>query len=126
MLTIVRVGLWLLPFRTLRRLLERYAGRPGADDGSSIERVRDVVRVVTAVARRWPGATTCLVDALAADAMLRRRGYASQLCFGVRPPGSGAKRLEGHAWIEHRGTVVLGELDRLGDYAVMSPPSPWR
>jgi hypothetical protein len=117
----VRIGLWLLPHRTLRRLVNLYAGRACADnDGSSNERVRRVARAVKLVARRLPGTTTCLVEALSANAMLQRRGHAAELCFGVRRSGSGSKTtFDAHAWIEHHGIVVLGELENLTDYAVM-------
>jgi transglutaminase superfamily protein len=117
LLSLVRIGLRLLPFRTARQLLDRYARRARSADGTPASgHVARVTRAVRAVSRRLPGTTTCLVDALVADAMLRRRGCASELRFGVRPPGSGAGPLDGHAWIEHRGTVVLGNMDNLSDY----------
>jgi hypothetical protein len=123
LLTIVRVGLRIVRYGTVRRLLHRYA-RGRAAERSSIEQVLRVVGAVAVVDRRL-SRTSCLVNALAADAMLRRRGYASKLCLGVRYADKKAKRLEGHAWIEHRGIVVLGTLDNLKDYIVMSsPPLP--
>lgn len=122
MLIIVNVGLRIIPYRTVRRLLERY-GRQPVGDSCSIERVRRVAGAVTFLARRLPGAT-CLVQALAADALLRRHGCASELHIGVRRPDGRPKRLEGHAWIEYRGSVVVGGLDNLGDYVVMVAPRP--
>ena len=47
-------------------------------------------------ARPWTGAL-CLPRALAAHAMLRRRGIASRLCLGVKRK-SGA--VDAHAWVE--------------------------
>ena len=47
-------------------------------------------------ARPWMNAL-CLPRALAAHAMLRRRGIASRLCLGVAREGS---ELAAHAWVE--------------------------
>jgi hypothetical protein len=124
LLAVVRIGLSLIPFQTLRRVLDYYAGSRGGAVGSSNEPTARVAWAVTSVARRWPRATTCLIEALAADAMLRRRACASEIRFGVRPPSGPASRLDAHAWVEQNGVVVLGEVVRMGDYAVMSIPGP--
>src|SRR4051794_32110666 len=47
----------------------------------------------------------CLPRALAAQAMLRRRGIASRLCLGVARVGEG---LVAHAWIDGQGIPVGG------------------
>ncbi|MFL5156527.1 MAG: lasso peptide biosynthesis B2 protein [Microvirga sp.] len=49
-----------------------------------------------------------LARALAAQAMLRRRGIASRLCLGVARDGA---RLAAQAWVERRGKVVVGTPD---------------
>ena len=49
-----------------------------------------------------------LARTLAAQAMLRRRGIASQLCVGVARDGA---RLAPQAWVERRGKVVVGTPD---------------
>src|SRR5947207_2941389 len=54
--------------------------------------------------KRWMHAK-CLPRALAAQAMLRRRGIASKLCLGVaRENGA----LSAHAWIELGQEIVVG------------------
>jgi len=113
LLSVIRVGLCVLPFRTLRRTLEHAPSRTAPSSHVPVERI---VRVIAGVARRLPGRTTCLVDALAADVMLRRYGHASVIRFGVRPPGTGPRPLDAHAWIEHAGTVVLGRVEDLPEY----------
>jgi len=116
-LNFVRIGLRLLPFRIVRRALDGYATRLRTDHADrATDEVGDITHAVTAIGRRLPGTTTCLIDALAADAMLRRRGHASTLCFGVLPPRSRPRSLEAHAWIEYRGAVVLGAVDDLADF----------
>src|SRR5262249_39605575 len=53
---------------------------------------------------RWMNAL-CLPRALAAHAMLRRRGIASKLCLGVaRSEGA----LMAHAWVEAGGDRIVG------------------
>ena len=47
----------------------------------------------------------CLPRALAAQAMLRRRGIASRLCLGVAREGSG---LTAHAWVEVGNDKIVG------------------
>jgi hypothetical protein len=47
-------------------------------------------------AKPWMGAL-CLPSALAAHAMLRRRGIASRICLGVARKGN---ELAAHAWVE--------------------------
>ena len=127
LLFLVSVGASVLRFRTLRYLIHRYGlnrcggSRGSSTDGLSSEQVRRIAWAVVAVARRLPTRTTCLMEALAAEAMLHRRGCACELRFGVRAPGSGSSPLAAHAWIEHQGVVVLGQLENLSDYAVLSP-----
>jgi hypothetical protein len=123
LLAVVRIGLWLIPFRTLRRMLDYYAAG-GAAVGSSNEPPLRVAWAVTSVARQWPRATTCLIEALAADAMLRRRAYDCEIRFGVRPPSGAASPLDAHAWVEQNGVVVLGEVANMTDYVGMSIPRP--
>jgi hypothetical protein len=60
--------------------------------------------------RRWVNAV-CLPRALAAQAMLRRRGIASRLCLGAARDG---KSLSAHAWVEIGRDVIIGEIGETG------------
>jgi Transglutaminase-like superfamily len=61
-------------------------------------------------AKPWINAL-CLPRALAAHAMLRRRGIASRLCLGVaRQDGE----LAAHAWVEVDKDKIVGETDAEG------------
>ncbi|OFW26916.1 MAG: hypothetical protein A3H97_21950 [Acidobacteria bacterium RIFCSPLOWO2_02_FULL_65_29] len=75
---------------------------------------------MSAVARQFPAFRTCLVEALAVHAMLRRRGLPSEMRLGVRTPGSQAASLVAHAWVECDGVVVVGNDRDLPQYAVLS------
>jgi hypothetical protein len=61
-------------------------------------------------ARSWMNAL-CLPRALAAHAMLRRRGIASRLCLGVARDGAA---LAAHAWVEIGKDKVVGASEAEG------------
>jgi hypothetical protein len=107
----VAVVLRIVRFRGLRRWLAadhvgRAAGRDGID-GAAVERVVWAVRHAAAVA---PWGRTCLTEALTAAVLLRRAGCETTLRYGVASAGAG--RLDAHAWLEHRGDVILGHSAR--------------
>ncbi len=103
-LALMRLGLWLLPFRTMRRLLRGVAvagSAAGAGKALAPERVAWAVDV----ASRYVPAATCLPRALATYTLLRRQGVPATVRIGVK---KGAGGLEGHAWVEHEGRVLIG------------------
>jgi hypothetical protein len=107
----VRVGLWLLPFRVVRSLLLCVPPRIRASCISvSVERV---TQAVTIASRSMPAAT-CLVQALAAQALLRRYRHRANLCVGIAR-GSGGE-LQAHAWVECGGGVVFGHVADLARF----------
>jgi len=121
-MALVWTGLRLLRFSTLRRVLDRYAGSPAT--GNRGPHSSDPVRwAVAAVAARCPLAT-CLVQALAADVILRRRGLTSELRIGVRVRGNCDVPLEAHAWVECGGAVVTGAIEDLPDFKVLTTLRP--
>jgi hypothetical protein len=109
----VWTGLRTLPFATLRRVLEKCWVR--GSEATAVPTLR-IVWAVHAASRRLPGGRTCLVEALAADVMLRRRGYAPVLHLGVRKRNDREELLDGHAWVVCDNRVVVGAVDELGDY----------
>ncbi len=91
------------------------AGHGVSDDAGAI---RGAVWAVRQVVAFCPFGRTCLTEALTAAVLLRRAGQRDvQLRFGVAPNGAG--RIAAHAWLEHRGTIVLGESARA--YATLLP-----
>jgi hypothetical protein len=116
----LHVALRLLPFTTVRRQLDRVAGRgrrrEAAARGREVE-ARRIIWAVRAAASRLPG-TTCLIEALAADTMLRRWGHPSSLRIGVRRGSLAA--LDAHAWVDCNGRTVVGDTPALAEYAALS------
>ncbi len=111
---LVRLGLCLLPYRTLCALLGRFEqakGRHGAHKPSvPVDRI---VWAVKAASRILPSAT-CLTQAMASKALLRRNGYLPTLRIGATKNGSG--EFLAHAWLEYEGRVLIGGVSDLSRY----------
>jgi hypothetical protein len=77
-------------------------------ESSEAQRVAalDVGWAVTRAAACLPVPARCLAQALAARAMLRRRGIGSIMHVGVARPDEAA--FEAHAWLEAAGIEVTG------------------
>jgi Transglutaminase-like superfamily len=114
-----KLGLWLLPFQTLRRLLAKFAPRPARVPGTDRLSRERVVWAVETAARHMPLANTCLTQALAAQVLLAQRGYPALLRIGVVKGEN--DNLQAHAWLESGGEVVIGgyELERYKHLATL-------
>jgi hypothetical protein len=114
----IRVGLWMLPFRTLLGLLARMTQESTEVQETNqalIERVIWAVRI----ASRFVPRATCLTQALAAQVLLSLQGYPSRITIGVAKSHGG--QLEAHAWVESQGRIVIGGLK---DHARFTPLPP--
>jgi hypothetical protein len=119
-ITVVRVGLRVLPFLKLQRVLDRVVALPivRQHGPAASDVVPSVKWAMTTASARLPA--TCLIQALATGVMLRRRGLACRLRLGVRTrEGEGGARLEAHAWVECDGRIAIGDVAHLSELAVM-------
>lgn len=107
----IRLGLWLLPFPILQRLLTKMTQTQESPTQIPLARV---VWAVTVVSRYMPGEVKCLARALATQILLARHGYQAQLRIGVAKGERG--QLEAHAWVESQGKIVIGGIKNLGRY----------
>jgi hypothetical protein len=121
LLLLIRLGLKLLPFRALRRLLA-WAARAGrGDERGGAGYQRRAAWAAAAVGRRLLGDGSCLAQALAVQLLYRRANIPAELCIGVargsgpgpapQPranPRSGGSRLAAHAWVEVDRAVAAG------------------
>jgi hypothetical protein len=114
LLTSIRLGLGLLPFQVLMRVV-------GAACKSNIQSIlpssspiESVVWAVEGISRHMPGHTKCLARALTTKVLLHQQGYASNLQIGVAKSDNGS--LEAHAWIEYEGRIVIGNLRDLSRF----------
>ncbi|WP_366657006.1 lasso peptide biosynthesis B2 protein [Fodinicurvata sp. EGI_FJ10296] len=114
-LAAVRIALWLVPLKTALRLTCRARDRRGLSraDGPG---VHDLAQAVQRAGRVIPKAN-CLPQALASQIMLGRAGHESEVRIGIRQDPE--RGFEAHAWIEHRGEVVVGELPDMARFTPM-------
>ena len=121
LLGVVRVGLWLLPFATVRRLLDKLTETPVRVRNRERSR-NDVVWAVETAGRCVPPASTCLSQALTAQVMLLRRGHPAVLHIGVVKEEGG---FLAHAWVESDSEVMIGGhgLDRYTPLTVLEGSS---
>ncbi|MDZ7267800.1 MAG: lasso peptide biosynthesis B2 protein [candidate division KSB1 bacterium] len=109
LLCAVRLGLWLLPFATVQRLLRQLRRRRQ----DTVLHIATLIHALTVLSRYVPHAT-CLVQALTAHTLLKRHGYPAKLHLGVAK--TGAAGLQAHAWVEQHGRVVIGAVEDLARY----------
>jgi hypothetical protein len=106
LLAVIRIGLIVLPFPTLRRTLDKLAGAPNpqrVDDPEYQSRI--VWATLTASPYLLPD-KPCLTQALTVQLLLRRKGIPAQLRIGVKKDGE--NKLLAHAWVDSEGTIVIG------------------
>jgi hypothetical protein len=109
----VKAGLYLLPFERLRGWLARFDEPPKPADR---EEMRAIIQAIERIGQ-WlaPLRINCLPQALVGHRLLGRKGFNVQLKIGVlKHPGD---QLAAHAWLEHEGRVILGDLRGLDQFA---------
>ena len=123
LLVLIRVSFRVASFAATERWLARGCRARGARSGDppAAATAARVGAAVRAASRRLTG-STCLVEAMVAEAMLRRRGVASTLHIGVRAPNA-VTPLDAHAWVECAGSIVVGDHANLTDYRILTRPS---
>jgi hypothetical protein len=107
-----RLGLALVPYPRLQRLLDRASARYPLPPVREVEQVR---WATTAAACRVPG-TRCLAWALAFRGLLGQAGFTSNLRIGVAKADGGG--LKAHAWVDYGGRTFSWGEDVSG-YAVL-------
>jgi hypothetical protein len=109
----------VLPFSRLSTRL----GKPQIETPYSITPRDRAIAVevswaIQAVARHLPLGFVCLPQAIAAQAMLRRRGLPTTLYFGVAFDQKKKNHLNSHAWLRSGDKIVTGENQIRGHRAI--------
>ena len=118
----IRLGLWLLPFRTLLKLLTKIS-QPMSNAQITNVTVGKIVWTVNAASRYMPG-VKCLARALTTQVLMSRYGHSGQLRIGVTKGDRG--NLEAHAWVEYQGRVAIGGLSNLSKFIPLPSPEAKR
>lgn len=82
------------------------SGRTGADPVAVAAGCEDVVFIIPRLAPRVPWRSDCLVQAMAGQRMLARRGIAGEIAVGTTKNAAG--EFEAHAWLNAGGQTILG------------------
>jgi Transglutaminase-like superfamily len=114
LLALVKLGLLLLPFQTLRRLLANISQPNPKLKQTSLS---NIIWAVNASTYYMPGGAKCLARALTCQVLMKRRGYYPELRIGVAKNNTGT--LEAHAWVENQGKVVIGYLADLSRFTTL-------
>lgn len=117
-LNLLRVALWLLPFKVVRQHLTAVVTKWEGYKPKNPVAVNAIVWSVTVASYYTPGGAMCLAKALTTQLLLTRYGYTHQLHIGVAMDDTQA--LEAHAWIEYENRVIMGGLQDLSRYQSLS------
>lgn len=117
LLSSIRLGLWLLSFQTLQKLLARVSQPATSTVKLEPRSIGNIIWAVNLSSRYMPGQVKCLARALTTQVLMKQSDYTAELRIGVAKGESG--KLEAHAWIEHQGRVVIGYLQDLSRYTPM-------
>jgi len=114
LLSVARFAVSFIPFRWIVAFLGRYRTEsPAEDQPRHLPAIRQVFWAIRVMSRNLPWKNTCLVQAMAGQWMLRRRGVPGTLYLGLaRDQESG--ELLAHAWLRSGQKMVTGgnSLDR--------------
>jgi hypothetical protein len=137
----VRLGLWVLPFRIVRKLVDAAARRPtafrktvpahrenhncaqrgtGGSPVSSRSIASSSIDIATAaiqIVSRYIPSATCLTQALAAQTLLARAGNIPILRIGVLRSNG---QFKAHAWVECAGRIVIGEVAGIEEFKALT------
>jgi hypothetical protein len=102
-LVLAKVAVLLLPFRSLTERISAPLESVGREPAHRTGAICAMVARAANTPVTW---AVCLPQALAGHWMLRRRGIASTVCFGVKRDSE--RKLAAHAWLRASGRIVLG------------------
>lgn len=99
----IRVMVWILPFSRIQNTLPQVSP---IKKNTSLNKLVWAVKVTSHYLPR----TTCLTNALTGHSLLSQHGYPSMVKIGVGRSAKG--EFEAHAWLEHKGEVVIGRSEK--------------
>lgn len=119
LLAAVRLSLWLLPFRVVRRVIAKMSHSTHSFSETSQTYTDQVAWSVSAIGRHFPILGHCLTQALATQALLGKHGQPVNLRIGVLRTDEGT--LRAHAWVESQGRIIVGGAADISQYTPLPP-----
>jgi hypothetical protein len=104
LLAVARVILLTVPFKTIASKLKDKEDRKYRLAGDA--ELKMISDAIIRAGSRSPWRTKCFEKALAGKMMLRRRGIASTIFFGVRKDEQ--QKMQAHAWIKCADLIITG------------------
>lgn len=120
-LLLASVSIAILPFRQLIRTIAVPRRRPDRATLDIDQAAAEVTRAIERVARRLPLKIVCLHKGLATHWMLRRRGVATTVHYGISPANA---VLKAHVWVDLGGRTIMGERESEAFARVATFPDP--
>jgi hypothetical protein len=114
LMTTIRLGLWLLPFRVLLKLQIKMMSLMHQTPNPTPVNLARIIACVNLSTRYMPGGAKCLARALTTQVLMHHYSHSGELRIGVAKSTTGS--LEAHAWIEHQGQVIIGNLEDLSRF----------
>jgi Transglutaminase-like superfamily len=100
----IALAAWTVRFVPFKRYCLQLKVPPGFQP-PPVQLARDIRRIVDMISFALPGRSKCLICGIAAKRVLARRGYSSELSFGVN---LAATPMVAHAWLIAGSVVVTG------------------
>lgn len=110
-LAVFALNLKWFGFRSARLLV---ASVPVANVAGGEPALPSTILAVQRACIYFPASMMCLARGAVVTRMLRRRGFHASFVIGVRPVPFAA-----HAWVEHNGIPIYGEIDGLEYFHVI-------
>jgi hypothetical protein len=117
-LRVVALGLSVLPWLTLQRLLLKLANWYSRFVPTKRPSTRQITWAIRVASWYVPKAT-CLPQALTAQLLLIQRAYPADLQIGVTRSEDG--KLEAHAWVTSENGIIIGGVHAPDRFVPLSP-----
>ena len=117
-MTLVRLGLLMLPFSRLNDLVGKSKQLKFLNFASQEVNVNRIVQAVYRSSRHQPGNPMCLARALTTSVLMSIYDFPHEISIGVAKGENG--KLKAHAWVMSQDNVIVGNLPDLSSYVPMS------
>jgi len=110
-LGLMRAAIAIIPFKRLVKSLDRQAetGEPALNK-KQISTAQVIGEAVRTAANNTPWESACLVQALTAQRILRRKGIGGVFHLGARMDDTNDQQIHAHAWLVCDSHIITGDV----------------